>query len=173
MPRCCCVGFCPSDAAVPVERLWVISNIFQRFPAPPFLLKPSFCLQHGFICCGDHLPCSCVMPGRAKRGILNPEGRGTPQPRPGMVVGNQDLSCAVWPQTRPSHDPVFPLFSLQLLGNCIPANSCPRLTFHSPCLWQGLLAFAMPSVSTAHPSLLSLESRAIPLLLPGLLSSAL
>lgn len=181
MYRCCCIGsvlvmqlFLWNWAfSLPWQRLWFILNLAQRFPAPPFLLKSFFHLQHGFSYCGDHIPCSCLMPGRARRSILNPEGGWTRQPRPGMVVGNQDPSCAIWPQTRPSHHPsVFPLFSLHLLGNYIPANSCPRLTFHSPCLWQGLLAFAMPSASTAHP-LLSLESRAVPLLLPGLLPSAL
>lgn len=94
--------FCSSDAAVlwnwafplPRQRVWFTSNLAQRFPAPPFLLKPSFCLQHGF----RQLlwrPCSCLMPGRARRGILNPERRGTPQPRLGMVVRSQDSSCAI------------------------------------------------------------------------------
>lgn len=79
---------------LPRRRVWFISNLAQKFLAPPFLLKPSFCLQHGF----RQLlwrPCSCLMPGRARRGILNPERRGTPQPRLGMVVGNQDPSCAI------------------------------------------------------------------------------
>lgn len=79
---------------LPQQRLWVISNLAQRFPAPSFLLKRSFCLQHGFSCCGHHIACSCLMPGRARRGILNPEGRGTSQPGLGMVVGNWDPSCA-------------------------------------------------------------------------------
>lgn len=67
---------------------------------------------------------------------------------------------------------LFSLFSLcsfwEIASQLTPAHD---LTFHSPFLWQGLHAFAVPSVSTAHP-LLSLESRAI-YLLPVLLPSAL
>lgn len=68
---------------------------------------------------------------------------------------------------------LFSFFSLcSFWGIASQLTPAHNLTFHSPCLWQGLLAFAMPSASTAHP-LLSLESRAIPYLLLELLSSAL
>lgn len=174
MPRCCCIKSVLMQLflwnwafPLPQQRLWFISNLVQRFPAPPFFLKPSFCLQHGFSCCGDHMPCSCLMPGRSMRGILNPEGRGTTQPRLRMVVGNQDPSCAMWPQTRPSHhSSVFPLFSLQLLGNCIPANSRPQLNFPFPlplagpaCFCHALCEHCISSaVSGVQGYLLSLAS---------------
>lgn len=93
--------FCPSDAAVPVE-LGLSSSLAtglvlvkscpevpsSSFPPETFLLLTTwFQLLWR--------PCSCLMPGRARRGILNPERRGRPQPRLGMVVGNQDPSCAI------------------------------------------------------------------------------
>lgn len=79
-------------------------------PAPPFLLKPSFCLQYGFSYCGDHIPCSCLVPGRARRGILNPEGRGTPQPRWWWGIRIPAVQCDL----RQEH-PTILLFSLSSL----------------------------------------------------------
>lgn len=163
----------------PVPRLWCIGSVllmwpflwYRAFPlpqakasvhltwwlpAPPSLLKPSFRLQHGFSCCGDHLPSSWLVPGEGKEGCPEPRReRQTPaQPWGGGGGGSGSRLCSV------ASDKTFPplfwfpssLFQWQLVRICPPANPCQALLSPpSPCLWKGLLAFAMPSASTTGP----------------------
>lgn len=172
MHRCCCIGsvlvmqlFLWNWAfSLPWQRLWFILNLAQRFPAPPFLLKSFFHLQHGFSYCGDHIPCSCLMPGRARRSILNPEGGWTRQPSLGWWWGiripavqyglRRDLPtillfslfslCIFWgiiSQLTPAHD----LLSIPLASGrgCLLLPCLLRALHILCCLWSpGLSLFS-------------------------------
>lgn len=176
MLRCCCIGsvllmqlFLWNWAfPLPRQRLWFISNLHPEVPSSSFPPE-TFCLRYGFSCCGDRTPCSCLMPGRARRGPRR-ERHTSAQPWDGggesgsqlcSVTSDKNIPpsfcspslCSFWglaSQLTPAHD----LLSILLAsGRGILLLPCP--------LWPLHILLCCPSSS------LSLAS-AISLLLPGL-----
>lgn len=96
MPRLWCIGSVLLMRPVlwhwafplPQAKALVCLASHPAAPSSSFPPETILCLQHGFSCCGDHIPGSWFVPGgAARRSALRPEWRGTPQPSPGGVMG--------------------------------------------------------------------------------------
>lgn len=162
MLRCCCIGsvllmqlFLWNWAfPLPRQRLWFISNLHPGVPSSSFPPETFLLLAIWFQLLWRPYTMQLSHAWQSKEGPQKGEAHLSPALGWWWGIRIPAVQCDL----RQEH-PTILLFSLslQLLGACIPANSCPRLAFHSPCLWQGHLAFAMPSAATAHPPLLSLS----------------